>query len=938
MIKTCSLISSLFLILCSQSVLAQQFEPHDVFVDGTYSSPGVSNVLAADLDNDGDMDVLAAAPRFNNLLWYENLGNKEFGPRKILDDDFASTDYGIGDFDQDGRIDVVAISFSGDKQLVWYRNLGNQNFSEAILITTDFGPTKVEARDIDNDGILDLITSAGSEILFFKGLGNGNWDTEKLIAPDGGRIFFFEDISGDGLEDIVYLSSAMNRLVYRTQSSGVNFSTTIEVDEIGGYRAVVLSDIDNDGDVDIITDRDRGFGSTREIELVWFENKQSAFLEEPIILSIIDRSSDEMIASDFDNDGDIDIVAAKGSDQIAVFENDGNNQFSDELLITSDDSFGAQGGLFFADLDNDTDIDLLSFTSSTPGKISWHENISGKFSAQKNITYDVSDLQDFHFGDLNNDGLLDIVSASGTLNTMGWYQNLGSNQYSQQRPILTNRGDQRAQVAHIVDVDNDGDADIIGGGSPDVLLYKNNGDATFTEVGSIFDMTASASTKILSGDLDQDGDLDLIIYNRFARIHILKNDGEGNFTLNNTLEFGGDFATKDLHLFDLNGDGFEELFYLSADAQSQSLGYFRNDGQGNFTEQVGIMGYSFPPGVGSLNVVDMDNDGLKDLILGTDFGNTLILFINNGDETFTSEEINSFPGSIASFVLGDIDQDGWQDIVSTRGNSIAWYRNQEGQGFEIETYNNEYEQCSDLNLVDLDQDGDLDILATCFFSFTLPGGGTSEYDNLGVMNNNLIACATVVDTTFVEVLIQFNTAHELPDGEIVDAAGIYNTPVLGVDGCVSEVITTELTVCSAPMETIENITLAPGESYTLPGGNSVTTAGTFRVTIEDEQGCTQISTTVITLLTSTEAIISESSISLYPNPNQGIFTLEIKDKLELVNIIRLMDHTGQVIQDWKYISNRNTMDIGNLPPGFYMLDLRDTQNTFLGSKRMVILP
>jgi hypothetical protein len=121
------------------------------------------DVYAADMDGDGDADVLSASQVDKKIAWYENLdGTGNFGTQQILSNNVTGANsVAACDLDKDGDNDVMATSMNDD-QVMWFENLdGNGNFGEKSIITssTDY-PSSVFAADIDGDADLDVIYSS----------------------------------------------------------------------------------------------------------------------------------------------------------------------------------------------------------------------------------------------------------------------------------------------------------------------------------------------------------------------------------------------------------------------------------------------------------------------------------------------------------------------------------------------------------------------------------------------------------------------------------------------------------------------------------------------------------------------------------------------------------------------------------------------------------
>ncbi len=249
-------------------------------------------------------------------------------------------------------------------------------------------------------------------------------------------------------------------------------------------------------------------------------------------------------------------------------------------------------------------------------------------------------------GDINNDGLPDLF-FSGNMVSSRLYLNKGNMQFediTERAGVKTNRW---CTGATMVDINHDGFLDIYvsvsgpGGESKGVeranLLFINNGDGTFTEAAAKYGIADTGyTTHAVFLDYDGDGDLDL-------------------FLLNNSPK---DFArgAADTHPL-----GVREV----SPASWNTL--YRNNGDGTFTDvsqQAGILrqiGY----GLGVV-VADVNRDGRPDIYVSNDVSPNDVLYINNGNGTFTDKAPVSLKHtSIAGMGVdvADFNNDGWPDIV-----------------------------------------------------------------------------------------------------------------------------------------------------------------------------------------------------------------------------------------------------------------------------------
>ena len=137
------------------------FGDQNVIIGGRVDGP--VSVFAADLDGDGDTDVLSASEFDDMIAWYENTdGQGAFGSQRVIttDADFAESVF-AADLDGDGDIDVLSAS-RGDDKIAWYENTNGQGAfgpQQVITTTADFA-VSVFAADLDGDGDIDVLSAS----------------------------------------------------------------------------------------------------------------------------------------------------------------------------------------------------------------------------------------------------------------------------------------------------------------------------------------------------------------------------------------------------------------------------------------------------------------------------------------------------------------------------------------------------------------------------------------------------------------------------------------------------------------------------------------------------------------------------------------------------------------------------------------------------------
>ena len=206
---------------------------------------------------------------------------------------------------------------------------------------------------------------------------------------------------------------------------------------------VETSDIDGDGDLDVIASAIGDQWSENDDIIVWFENidGQGNFGSEQII-STSAISTSNLHFSDIDSDGDMDLITTEPRNlylsidgKVAWYENtDGQGNFGLKQIILTDNTVNPMKA-YAKDVDGDGDMDVISvsryiFSSSngnSEDKVFWLENIDGmgSFGSEQLITSDLNFIVSLAVNDINNDGVLDILSASGDGNKIVWFKNLG---------------------------------------------------------------------------------------------------------------------------------------------------------------------------------------------------------------------------------------------------------------------------------------------------------------------------------------------------------------------------------------------------------------------------------------------------------------------------------------------------------------------------------
>ncbi|QTE22997.1 FG-GAP-like repeat-containing protein [Polaribacter cellanae] len=320
------------------------------------------------------------------------------------------------------------------------------------------------------------------------------------------------------------------------------------------------------------------------------------------------------------------------------------------------------GSVAFGDIDNDGDLDVLitGYTGSVEISKTYTNDGNGNYTEKQSLI-GVSDSS-VAFGDIDNDGDLDILlTGYADVTTISKiYTNDGSGNFTETQNLI---GIGNSSVA-FGDIDNDGDLDIlltgrVSGGSIISKTYTNDGSGKFTGKQSL---TAVDQGSVAFGDIDNDGDLDILLTGETGLAKISKiytNNGNGIFTEKQSLS---GIISSSLAFGDIDNDGDLDILLSGSLSSGRTSKTYTNDGNGNFTEKQSLIGCFYS----SVAFGDMDNDGDLDILLTgrSSSGKISKTYSNDGNGNFTEKQslIGVDQGSVA---FGDIDNDGDLDILIT---------------------------------------------------------------------------------------------------------------------------------------------------------------------------------------------------------------------------------------------------------------------------------
>ena len=637
----------------------------------------------ADLDNDGDLDLVGPAYVKTNIYWFENPTtsapkNARLWPVHMIGEaEKEIKDLEAIDLDRDGATDVI--SRHHDVVRLSFQISPNRWISREIPI---FEREGMAVGDLDGDGDKDIVLN-GFWLEHPNNPRNGEWNRHN-IDP------LWYEMSGGGWRD-----------------NGVK---------------IALSDIDGDDHLDVV------FSASERNEndwpIAWYSTSNPKGGKHAWKKHVIGRLPNvhTLQVADFDLDGDPDVLACRLRDSFflpaLVYLNNGEAEHWPRELIHEGGCYSGKVG----DIDTDGDTDFVSSRTWIQPPIYLLRNKRNPDRPLKNYSFrkhHIDDLSEkamfIQSGDVDGDGKYDIVAGRH------WWRNPGK---LDGKWIRSEIGEPLHNAFAVFDFDSDGDVDILGtqgrGASPNNAFAwaRNDGRGTFSVLTNIDTLGAG---DFIQGRVIADFGLGVQVavswHNGAGGIYALTVPSDPSSETWTIERLSAETQSEDLSAGDIDRDGDLDLLLGSV--------WLRND-LSSWTAFV--LGEPIEGVPDRNSLADIDGDGDLDAVISLENGIDVYWFEAPSDPTGNWERhlIGKIPGQGFSMDVADFDLDGDLDIVvgEHRGEKqnrvIVFINERQGASWRYwiadSGYANVIDHHDGTQAIDIDQDGDLDLTSIGWYN------------------------------------------------------------------------------------------------------------------------------------------------------------------------------------------------------------------------------
>lgn len=603
----------------------------------------------------------------------------------------------VGDFEDNSRVDVAVLTLNGGNNvlnnfLTIFDNDGSGKLtqSETYTLPSSTGNAQLfpllVAGDLNGDHKTDLayIDTTRETVTPFISEGNGKF-TKGGAYSAGSKPFsaVIGNFNDDGYGDIAVATYTGVKVLIGDGRG--NFPTsrftpypvpiTDSAPNIGTLptgQSILAADFDKDGKLDV------ALITSGDVIIFWGAGNGTFSSYSAYSMP---GSPVSLAASSINNNGRVDLAVAGADGSINILSNLGGRVFRGTPNTHSPNAAGIVAADFNGDGKKDVAVvNIPSCNAPCNGSVTVFPGEGSYFGAGK--TYPIGmHGSAIAAGDLNGDGVLDLVVTNATLGDNADTSILLGIKGGGFQPAHNITLGLPTNDAFLVDVNGDGKLDLVEDGG--VALGNGKGDfgnlIPFPDgIGSgTSDPNVLLDTLITVADFNGDGHPDIVALVDPALsqedAYLLINDGKGKFTatlLNGfeaTFPYGGLAATS-VSAGPVNGGSINDIIFGEFGGAQPGAYLFKNDGKGHFTPARNIaINSSGEFGVYSVVIADFNHDGYNDL----GFSNGSEFFVATGPSFDAPTMSFAESGPNIYFAVADFNNDGWPDVVFTNGYGIS---------------------------------------------------------------------------------------------------------------------------------------------------------------------------------------------------------------------------------------------------------------------------